>query len=160
MRDPDNKFEANSTWEALPRRQLLLKFLASLALLGVLFGLMLGQLLQPRHPIVYANTVEQLSIYADGLSLCLRKQVSIQTMHEQGTYQLLLENTRGRSTRGELLLAGSERITWRVEQQGSYLQVAFIGLQPIFGQWHTRVTAEHWCVDMKISTTQQRPHEY
>ena len=143
MRDPDNKFEANSTWEALPRRQLLLKFLASLALLGVLFGLMLG-----------------LRIYADGLGLCLREQTAIQVMHEQGTYQLLLENTRGRSTRGELLLAGSERITWRVEQQGSYLQVAFIGLQPIFGQWHTRVTAEHWCVDMKISTTQQRPHEY
>ena len=121
---------------------------------------MLGQLLQPKHPIVYANTVEQLRIYADGLGLCLREQTAIQVMHEQGTYQLLLENTRGRSTRGELLLAGSERITWRVEQQGSYLQVAFIGLQPIFGQWHTRVTAEHWCVDMKISTTQQRPHEY
>ena len=154
MRNPDNKFDANSTWEALPRRRLLLKFLASLALLGLLFGLMLGRLLQPTQPTVYANTVEQLSIYADGLSLCLRKQVSIQAMHEQGTYQLLLENTRGRAARGELLLADSERITWRVEQQGSYLQVAFIGLQPIFGQWHTRGTAEHWCVNVKISTTQ------
>ena len=154
MRNPDNKFDANSTWEALPRRRLLLKFLASLALLGLLFGLMLGRLLQPTQPTVYTNTVEQLRIYADGLSLCLRKQASIQVTQVEGAYQLLLENTQGRSARGELLLTDSGRINWRVAQQGDALQVTFIGLQPVFAHYYTRFAAEHWCVDVKISTTQ------
>lgn len=52
MLDPDHKIEGDSTLEVLPRRQLLLKFLASLMLLGFLVGLMLGQLQQPQETYI------------------------------------------------------------------------------------------------------------
>ena len=124
-------------------------------LFSFLVGLMLGQLQQPHKPLVYANTVQQLLTYADGLSLCLPEPAQVQASHEQGIYQVLLADSVGREARGELVLASGERITWRPKQHAHHLQVAFIGLQPIAGQWHVRVTPEHWCVDVKINALQQ-----
>jgi hypothetical protein len=155
MLDPDNKIDANSTWEALPRRQLLLKFLASLVLFGFLVGLMLGQLLQPNKPIMPSNTVEQLLTYADGLSVCLREPGQVQASHVQGTYHLWFADTAGREARGVLVLANGERITWRLTPHGRHMQVVFIGLQPLIGQWHVRVTPEHWCAEVQINSLAQ-----
>ena len=115
---------------------------------------MLGQLLQPKQPVTYANTVEQLLTYSDGLSLCLRDPAQVQESHGQGMYQLLLADTRGRAARGELVLASNELITWKLEPLDNYMQVAFVGLQPIRGQWHLRVTPEQWCIDVQISSMQ------
>lgn len=137
----------------LPRRQLLLKFLASLVLFGFLVGLMLGQLEQPNKPVVYSNTVKQLLTYTDGLSVCLREPAQVQTSDEQGIYQLWFADTTGRDARGELILITGERITWRLEQSARHVRVVFIGLQPLTGQWHVRETPEYWCADVQIKAT-------
>ena len=155
MLDPDHKIDANSTWEALPRRPLMLKFLASVVLFGFLVGLMLGQLGQPSKTIVYSNTVQQLLTYADGLSVCLREPAQVQASHEQGIYQLGFADTVGRDAQGELLLVTGERIAWRLEQRAAHVQLTFIGLQPLIGQWHARVTPQYWCADVRIKATQQ-----
>lgn len=154
MRDPDNKIDANSTWEALPRRPLLLKFLASLVLFGFLFGLMLGQLLQPRKPFNDSNPVLQLLTYADGLGVCLKEPAQVQAAHTQGVYQLWFADSSGRDARGEIVLVGGPRITWRLEQQAGRMQLTFIGLQAVQGQWHARQTAAYWCADVQIHSAQ------
>ncbi len=154
MRDPDNKFDPNSTWEALPRRPLLLKFLASLVLFGFLLGLMLGQLLHPTKPINDTNPVVQLLTYADGLGVCLKAPTQVQTAHTQGVYQLWFADSSGRDARGEIILAEGPRITWRLEQQASGLLVTFIGLQAVQGQWQARQTTANWCADIQISAAQ------
>lgn len=154
MLDPNNKIDANSTLEALPRRQLLLKFLASLILVGFLLGLMLGKVLHPTPAVTKPNTVEQLLSYSEGLSLCLQEPAQLQEITTQGMYQLLLINTVGRAARGELELARDQRITWRLEPHDGYMQIAFVGLKPILGQWYVRTTPEHWCVDVKIRSEQ------
>lgn len=154
MLDPDNKIDTNSTWEALPRRPLLLKFIASLMLLGFLVGLMLGKLRQPQAPQIARNTVEQLATYTDGLRVCLRTPASIQAGDIQGSYQVLLADTTGRAARGELTLAGGEKVVWQLQPQADATQVIFTGLQPLVGQWHVNATAEPWCVDLQIKLAQ------
>ena len=137
--------------EVLPRRQLLLKFLASLMLLGFLVGLMLGQLQQPQETYIAKNRVEQLIRYADGLRVCLHEPSLIQAASIQGSYQLLLTRTAGQPARGELTLANDQPVRWQLKPQNNAMQLSFVGLQPLVGQWQEQASAEHWCIDIKLS---------
>lgn len=151
MLDPDNKIDANSTWESPPRRQWILKFFGSLMLLGFLVGLMLGRFFHPAAQPQFANRIMQLQSYADGLGVCLRRSTQVQASDQQGAYQLLLMNARGQPAQGEIVLSGGELVRWRVEQQDAQVRVVFVGLKPVVGQWHQRTTDAHWCADIHIS---------
>lgn len=150
MLDPDSKVERNSTWESLPRRQLVLKFFASLVLLGFLVGMMLGRLFNPAVLPLYANQIVQLQTYADGLGVCLTRAAQVQASHQQGAYQLLLLDTRGQAAQDELILAKNALVRWRLEPQENHINIVFIGLQALAGQWHQRRSDGHWCIDIQI----------
>lgn len=153
MLDPSNKIDANSTLEVLPRRQLLLKFVASIILVGFLLGLMLGRIFAPQPLPQRSPSIVQLQTYADGLAVCLSQSAQIQEHNQQGIYQLVLLDTQGQSAQGEIILTGNKPVRWRVEPQDSSVRIVFIGLQPVFGHWRQRIAEEHWCADIQISVS-------
>lgn len=150
MLDPDKKIDANSTWESLPRRQLLLKFFASIALIAFLVGMMLGRLVNPPVPPEFPNRVEQLQRYTDGLAVCLKRATQVQVNQQQGAYQLVFMSTSGSPAQGEIQLADQQVIRWRVQPEAEAVRVVFAGVQPIVGQWYPRSTDQHWCADIRI----------
>lgn len=156
MRSPDYKIETNSTLDPLPRRQLLVKFLASLMLFGFLLGLMLGRLTEP--PRQYAHRVIQVQAYADGLAVCLSAPAEVQSSTLEGAYQLLLQDTLGESAQGELILGSTkgsaEPIRWLLEQHNGDVRLIFVGLQPLRGRWQPRVTETLWCADIQVRLAQ------
>lgn len=151
MPDPDNKIDANSTWESPPRRQWIFKVFASMALFSFLVGMMLGRVFEEPRASQHRSTVVQLQTYADGLGICLSEPTQVQAQTEQGVYQLLLLNSQGQAAQGEFALVDGQSVRWRVEPQETMMRVVFIGLQPVQGQWHTRVSDELWCVDVQLS---------
>lgn len=151
MFDPDNKIDADSTWESPPRRQWIFKVFASLALFGFLVGLMLGRLLEEPTTPQNSNTIVQLQTYVDGLGICLSEPAQVQAYAEQGVYQLLLLNSKGQSAHGEFALADGKPVRWRVEPQKAMTRIVFIALQPVIGQWSARLSDDLWCVDVQVS---------
>lgn len=151
MPDPDNKIDADSTWESPPRRQWIFKVFASLALFSFLVGMMLGRLLEEPKALQYSNTIVQLQTYADGLGICLSEPTQVQVQAEQGVYQLLLLNSKGQAAQGEFALENGKPVRWRVEPQETVMRIVFIGLQPVTGQWRARLNDKLWCVDVQVS---------
>lgn len=152
MLDPDNKIDANSTWEPAPRKQWQVKFIASVALFGFLAGMMIGRLLEGPQQLEFSKRVVQIQNYTDGLAVCLTDSVQVQTRAVQGTYQVLLLTTWGQATQGEILLSGEAPVRWQLQTVDETVQVTFIGLQALQGQWHPRLTEKgHWCADIELS---------
>lgn len=112
---------------------------------------MFGRLLDPPAEPKRSNSVVQLQTYADGLAVCLTEPAQIQSSNQQGAYQLLFLATQGQPAQGELFLANSTPVRWRVESQDEVLRIVFIGLQPLVGQWQPRLSETSWCVDIQIS---------
>lgn len=112
--------------------------------------MMLGRLFEePRLP-QYSNTIVQLQTYADGLGICLSRPAQVQAQAQQGIYQLLLLDSKGQAAQGELTLASGQPVRWRVETQETTVRIVFIGLQPVMGQWRTRINDGLWCVDVQV----------
>ena len=151
MLDPDDKLEADSTWELPPRRQWILKFLASLALLGFLVGLMIGRVVEPPPALQPYNRLLQLQSYADGLAVCFAQTITPQVRHEQGAYYLWFADTQGRNAQGEFVLPLGQLVQWQVESRDTGVQVVFVGLQALQGQWSVRQDQQQWCTDIRIS---------
>lgn len=151
MPDPENKIDANSTWESPPRRQWIFKVFASMVLFGFLVGMMLGRVFEEPKTSQYSSTVVQLQNYADGLGICLSAPVQVQAQAEEGIYQLLLFNSTGQAAHGEFALAEGQPVRWRVEPQETMMRVVFIGLQPVLGQWRARTSAALWCIDVQLT---------
>lgn len=119
---------------------------ASLVLLGLLVGMMLGHLLRgtPKlgdpllAEIVAVNSPDQAS-----LELLLSRAVTVRQWREPGAIALHLERTRLREPRSGQL-HGARPLRWRIEAQGSAVRVLVVGLES--GELETRLeqVGEHW----------------
>lgn len=122
----------------------MLKFLASLCLLGFLVGLMLGDVLKkPQQPAT--NQLLHLEEIQDGIRLCFNRLPEVRSGSEQGFYWLGFVSVQGKAATGGLNLPGQGRIKWQLEQRPEGLLLGFAALQPLQGSWQAGTSS---CIDV------------
>lgn len=154
MRQPRQKIIADSTLPELPRRQLRLKFFASLCLVAFLLGLMLGDVFKTQ-PVRIHNQLIQITVQEQGLKLCFGAVPQVRSGQTQGMYWLSFEQVLGTPASGQLLLSDNEeRVSWRVTPQQEGLQLGLVALQPLQGAWQQ--LEEQPCIAVQVTTATQQ----
>ncbi|WP_120995027.1 hypothetical protein [Stutzerimonas urumqiensis] len=144
MADTEADEVAHSRATDAERRRLRWQFFGSLVLLGLLFGLMLGRLVD-RQP-----TLQGLAARDGGLVLHLSGQADIRDEHRAGVYVVLIEaRASGETKRGQLELGG-QPVNWQLRETEAGLSLRLIAARPLTGRWHGEATDDGWQLRIEV----------
>lgn len=117
-----------------------LKVLLSLAVLGLLLGLMLGRLVNPPRegtPLILA-----LEPSAEGLVLTLDAQPAVRAGHLEGALALQIEAS-GKAQQGQLRI-GDAPVRWKLEPQGAGVLLTLLSTRRLQGAWDGAEVEGRW----------------
>ncbi|MCE5981183.1 hypothetical protein ABE525_16600 [Pseudomonas wadenswilerensis] len=143
MHGSEHKDGEHSTPEPDPRSQLWPRVLFSLALFGMLVGLMIGRLTAPEPRVL-----EQIEVVEAGLNLWFNEEPKLHGEEVEGTLTLLFE-AEGRAARGQLQLQGKP-VSWRVQNSDGGLLVTLVAARPLHGEWAGAEEGGRWRVQVRL----------
>ncbi|WP_027897187.1 hypothetical protein [Zestomonas thermotolerans] len=121
-----------------PRPQMGWRFFASLALFGLLLGMMLGRLTDDG-----TAHLERVEAVEDGLVLWLDREAPLRGERIAGALVLHLEAS-GEPARGQLRLAG-KAVSWRTLPEGKdRLRLELVAARPLHGEWRGAAADGRW----------------
>ncbi len=127
-----------------PRPRLRRRFFASLVLIGLLVGMMIGRLTAP-GPVQLERVEEQ----AWGLSLQFDRQPELYDEHLEGAFALLLQ-AQGEAQSGQLQVDGA-RVGWRLQNTEKGLLLHLVAARPLRGEWSGRAEAGGWRLQVRVA---------
>lgn len=127
-----------------PRPRLRRRFFASLVLIGLLVGMMIGRLVTP-EPVRLLRVEPQ----AQGLDLWFDRQPELYEEHLDGAFALLLQ-AKGEAAAGQLATADG-RVAWRVQRSEQGLLVHFVATRPLRGEWSGEERDGAWRLAVRLS---------
>lgn len=104
------------------------KVFGSLAIVGVMVGLMIGRLTQP-DPV----ELQQVEVAADGLVLWFNHEPKVHGEHIDGAVALLFD-AQGRGQNGQLQV-NQKNVNWRVRLADRGLLLNLVAARPLRGDW-------------------------
>ncbi|MFB4392526.1 MULTISPECIES: hypothetical protein [unclassified Pseudomonas] len=119
------------------------RVLGSMAIMGLLVGLMIGRLTNPEPPVL--ERVEQVP---DGLALWFSDEPQLHGENVEGTVALLFQ-AEGKAQRGQLSLQGKPA-SWRVQHSDGGLLLTVLAARPLRGEWHAAEDAGGWRVQVTL----------
>ncbi|NER59276.1 hypothetical protein G3435_03410 [Pseudomonas sp. MAFF212428] len=143
MHGSEHKDDEHSTCEPDPRSQLWPRVLFSLALFGMLVGLMIGRLTAPEPRVL-----ERVEVVADGLNLWFNEQPQLHGEEVEGTLVLVFEAS-GRSQKGQLELAGKP-VAWRLQKSDKGLLLSLVAARALHGDWAGEPADGRWRVQVRL----------
>ncbi|MCW2268600.1 hypothetical protein CQ065_12935 [Pseudomonas sp. MYb187] len=143
MHGSEYKDGEHSTPEPDPRSQLWPRVLFSLAILGMLVGLMIGRLTTPEPRLL-----EQVQVVEGGLDLWFNEEPKLHGEEVEGTLALLFD-AQGKAARGQLLLQGKP-VSWRVQKSDGGLLVTLVAARPLHGDWAGAEDDGRWRVQVRL----------
>ena len=117
--------------------------LFSLALFGLLVGLMIGRLTTPEERVL-----EQVEVVEGGLDLWFNEQPKLHGENVDGTLALLFEAS-GKVQRGQLRMQGKP-VSWRVQKSDRGVLVSLVAARPLHGEWTGAEDAGRWRVQVRL----------
>ncbi|MFS2125777.1 hypothetical protein [Pseudomonas sp. Pseusp97] len=117
-----------------------LKVLVSLAVLGLLLGLMLGRLVNPPHE--GPPQILDVEPSADGLVLTLDAQPAVRAGHLDGALALQIEAS-GEARQGQLRI-GDAPVRWKLEPQGKGVLLTLLSTRRLQGAWDSAEVGGRW----------------
>ncbi len=117
--------------------------LLSLALFGVLVGLMIGRLTAPDERVL-----EQVEVVQGGLDLWFNEAPKLHGENVEGTVAVLFE-AQGKAQRGQLDLRGKP-VGWRLQDSDKGLLLTLIAARPLHGEWAGAEDAGRWRVQVRL----------
>ncbi|MBM7061087.1 hypothetical protein JQX08_10255 [Pseudomonas sp. UL073] len=128
-----------------PRPQLGWRFFATLALLGVLLGLMIGRLANPEPA-----RLERIEVAADRLLLWFdHEPEALRGDFVQGALVLGV-TAQGAPARGQLQVAGKVA-NWRLVRSGEEsLRLELVSARPLRGEWHGVAAEGRWRLEIRL----------
>nr|WP_314617614.1 hypothetical protein [uncultured Pseudomonas sp.] len=133
----------HSTPEADLRSKGLPRVLLSLAIVGLMVGLMIGRLTTPDERVL-----EQVDVVQDGLDLWFNEEPKLHGEHVEGTVALLFE-AEGKAQRGQLSLQGKP-VGWRLQKTEEGLLLTLVATRPLHGEWAGAEGAGRWRVQVRL----------
>ncbi|MFZ4965858.1 hypothetical protein HX881_06630 [Pseudomonas gingeri] len=128
MHGSEDEDGQHSTPEEDPRPKLLPRVLGSLAIVGLMVGLMIGRLTAP-EPLL----LQQVEAAPDTLVLWFSAEPKIHGEQVDGTVALLID-AEGKAQNGRLTVAGRDA-NWRVRLSDKGLLVTLLAARPLQGEW-------------------------
>lgn len=117
-----------------------LKVMVSLAVLGLLLGLMLGRLVNPPHegpPQILA-----VEPSANGLILTLDAQPAVRAGQLDGALALQIQAS-GKAEQGQLRI-GDAPVRWKLEPDGQGVRLTLLSTRRLRGAWDSAEVEGRW----------------
>ena len=143
MHGSEHKDGEHSTPEPDPRSQQWPRVLFSLAIFGMLVGLMIGRLTAPEPRVL-----EQVQVVEGGLDLWFNEEPKLHGEEVDGTLALLFE-AEGKVARGQLRQQGRP-VSWRVQKSDGGLLVTLVAARPLHGNWAGAEDDGRWRVQVRL----------
>ena len=117
----------------------------SLALLGLLLGLMIGRLTEP-EPV----HLQRIEVLQGGLALWFDHEPKVRVEELEGAYALVL-GAIGPAARGQLTV-DSAPVSWRVQRATEGVMLRFVAARPLHGEWKGAAADGHWRLEISLRT--------
>ncbi|WAB98492.1 hypothetical protein OSW16_02160 [Pseudomonas putida] len=134
---------AHSTPEPESRSKALPRVMLSLAIVGVMVGLMIGRLTTPEERVL-----EQVEVVQDGLDLWFSDEPKLHGENVEGAVAVLFQ-AQGKAQRGQLTLQGKP-VSWRLQKTDEGLLLSVIAARPLRGEWAGAEDAGRWRVRVRV----------
>ncbi len=119
------------------------RFLGSLAIFGLLVGLMIGRLTAP-GPI----HLERVEALPDGLALWFDGEPRQRAEHMDGALAFVFDAS-AESQKGRLQLGG-KALNWRLQMTRNGLLLHFVATRPLHGEWSGAEVDGKWRLQISL----------
>ncbi|QXH51178.1 hypothetical protein KSS94_25120 [Pseudomonas fakonensis] len=143
MHGSKHEDDGHSTPEPDVRSKAMPRMILSLALVGVMVGLMIGRLTAPDELLL-----EQVAVVQDGLDLWFNEEPPLHGENVEGTVAVVFQ-AEGKSQRGQLMLQGKP-VGWRLQKSQEGLLLTVIAARPLRGEWAGAEDAGRWKVQVRL----------
>ena len=143
MHGSEGKDALHSTLEEDPRPKLLPRVLGSLAIVGLMVGLMIGRLTTP-------DPVELLQVtpVTDGAVVWFNSEPKLHGEHIDGTVALLFD-AQGQAASGQLKVNDKD-VNWRVRKTDGGLLLSLVAARPLRGEWSGEKVEGRWRLEIHL----------
>ena len=143
MHGSEGKDDAHSTPQADMRSKLFLRVMGSLAIVGMMIGLMIGRLTTP-DPI----QLQQVEETSDGLVVWFNNEPKTHGEMVDGSVALLF-GAEGKAQKGQLKLGGKD-VNWRVRLSDGGLLLTLVAARPLQGEWAGSEVDDRWRLEIHL----------
>ena len=135
--------DEHSTPEPDLRSKAFPRVMLSLAIVGLMVGLMIGRLTTPDERVL-----EQVEVVQDGLDLWFNEEPKLHGENVEGTVAVLFE-AQGKAQRGQLNLQGKP-VGWRVQKSEEGLLLTVVAARPLHREGAGAEDAGRWRVQVRL----------
>ena len=137
MHGSEGKDERHSTPQADSRSKLFPRVMMSLAIVGVMVGLMIGRLTTPDPSVM-----QQIEVKGDALVVWFNNEPKTHGEIVDGSVALLFE-AEGKAQQGQLKL-NDKSVNWRVRLSDGGLLLTVVAARPLQGEWAGSEVNDRW----------------
>ncbi|MBV4460800.1 hypothetical protein KVG96_22830 [Pseudomonas sp. COR58] len=143
MHGSEGKDDAHSTPQADPRSKLFPRVMGSLAIFGVMVGLMIGRLTTPDPSVL-----QQVDVIDGGLVVWFDNEPKLHGEVVDGSLALLF-GAEGKPQKGQLKLNGKD-VNWRTRLSDGGLLLTLVAARPLQGDWAASEVDDRWRLEIHL----------
>ncbi|WP_092455857.1 hypothetical protein [Pseudomonas sp. NFACC45] len=143
MHGSADKDERHSTPQTDQRSMLLPRVMGSLAIFGLMVGLMIGRLTTPEP-----SMLQQVEVIDGTLVAWFNNEPKLHGEIIDGSVALLLQ-AQGRPQKGQLKLNGKD-VNWRVRLSDKGLLLTLVAARPLRGEWAGSEVDDRWRLEIRL----------
>jgi len=121
----------------------MLRVFGSLAIVGLMVGLMIGRLTTPEPTVL-----EQVEVQPDGLVVWFSQEPKVHGEHIDGTVALLFD-AQGAAQNGRLKVNDKD-VNWRVRAADAGLLLNLVAARPLRGEWAGSKVDGRWKLQIHL----------
>lgn len=127
------------------RSKLFPRVIGSLAIVGLMIGLMIGRLTTPDPTVM-----QQIEVTDAGLVVWFNNEPKLHGEIIDGTLALLFQ-AEGRAQKGQLKLDGKD-VNWRTRASDGGLLLTVLAARPLQGKWVGSQVDDRWRLEISLQT--------
>jgi len=127
------------------RSKLFPRVIGSLAIVGLMIGLMIGRLTTPDPSVL-----QQVEVTDSGLVVWFNNEPKLHGEMIDGTVALLFQ-AEGPAQKGQLKLNGKD-VNWRVRKSAGGLLLTVLAARPLQGNWLGSEVDDRWRLEIRLQT--------
>ncbi|WP_065910796.1 hypothetical protein [Pseudomonas sp. 58 R 12] len=143
MHGSEGKDALHSTPEEDPRPKLMPRVMGSLAIVGLMIGLMIGRL-TTSDPV----ELQQVETAKDGVVVWFNSEPKLHGEHIDGTVALLFD-AQGKAASGQLKI-NEKDVNWRVRKTDGGLLLNLVAARPLRGDWRGEEVDGRWRLEIHL----------
>ena len=143
MHGSEGKDERHSTPLVDNRSKLLPRVIGSLAIVGLMIGLMIGRLTTPDPSVL-----QQVEVRDGGLVVWFNNEPKLHGEIIDGTVALLFQ-AEGPAQNGQFKLSGKD-VNWRTRKSDGGLLLTVLAARPLLGEWVGSEVDDRWRLEIRL----------